>query len=724
MAAISSGTSGNDTLTARSALDTLAGGLGNDTYYLNWSSVKVVENANAGTDTVVSYALSYQLAENLENLIVGTAGAYGGGNGLDNVLRANAAGQTLDGGGGNDTLVGSAGTTFAIVAGNGSDRIQGWVASDTIRLAGYGMTTFDDVRRVLHQVGANAELDFANGERLVLAGVQASTLGAANFQLEVDRSRMTLAFSDGFDKLSLWNPVSNPGGTWRDDFGYGGYGTISSRTLVSNHEAEVYMDAGFKGTGPVALGIDPFAVSNGVLTITAAPTPTADLKYLNNLPYTSGLLTTKQSFSMEYGYFEARVKMPAGQGFWPAFWLLPADGTWPPEIDVFEQLGKDPGTIYLTEHAAAAGAASTSAVHVDTTQWHTYGVDWEKDFLTYYIDGVAVARQATPAGMDKEMYMLLDLAVGGAGSWPGATNATTGTGQLQLDFVHAYATAGTVSTTINGVHSTAIMRPPPMAPRAIDDTYAVSANGSLTVAAALGLLANDSHDAALAVSALLQAGPAHGTLALGSDGGFVYTPVAGFAGTDSFTYLERDAAGAGSLATATITVAAEVKPASLYIAGGAGNDVIDKSASGFGWLINGGGGDDRIYGGAGANGLNGGAGNDTMVGGSGADTITGGGGADVMTGGGGNDVFAVVAGDLVSAAAGAVDRITDFHVAAAGGEHDLLRLTGFGAGATLTAGAAHADGSYTYHVSAGVNSGDVTIQAGGRKLAAEDYYFA
>jgi beta-glucanase (GH16 family) len=72
-------------------------------------------------------------------------------------------------------------------------------------------------------------------------------------------------------------------------------------------------------------------------------------------PYTSGLISTgghlnKQLFAFKYGYIEMRAKFPPGAGIWPAFWMLPADGTWPPEIDIVEGQGQKPSIDYLSFH--------------------------------------------------------------------------------------------------------------------------------------------------------------------------------------------------------------------------------------------------------------------------------------------------------------------------------------------------------------------------------------
>src|SRR5690606_26160267 len=99
---------------------------------------------------------------------------------------------------------------------------------------------------------------------------------------------------------------------------------------------------------PAHENYNPFSVSNGVLTITAKPTPTGF--DADGQPYVSGEITTTKGssssqdpnslgFSKKYGYFETRVKLPAGKGLWPAFWLIPENGGWPPEYDIFEVLG-------------------------------------------------------------------------------------------------------------------------------------------------------------------------------------------------------------------------------------------------------------------------------------------------------------------------------------------------------------------------------------------------
>ena len=204
------------------------------------------------------------------------------------------------------------------------------------------------------------------------------------------------------------------------------------------------MDPAFAGNTSSALGVNPFSINDGILNITAAPTSPELVDALGGYQYTSGLITTRESFQQTYGYFEMRADLPQGQGLWPAFWLMPASGNWPPELDVMEMLGNNPSTIYSTvfsngptgivKSAFGSNVADTSA------GFHTYGVDWEPDLITWYFDGQQIAQTATPADLNSPMYLLANLAVGGAGSWPGSPDATTPLpAKMQIDYIRAYA---------------------------------------------------------------------------------------------------------------------------------------------------------------------------------------------------------------------------------------------------------------------------------------------
>jgi Tol biopolymer transport system component len=143
-----------DTMHGSAGIDTLAAGLGDDTYYVNQKGDLVVEYANAGIDTVHA-SVSYSLPDNVENLVLDGADPLdGGGNRMDNVITGNAAGNVLAGGGGNDTLDGAAGYDTARFAGKLADyvlrlgdvnQVQSRTTFDLTTLKSIESLQFDDV---------------------------------------------------------------------------------------------------------------------------------------------------------------------------------------------------------------------------------------------------------------------------------------------------------------------------------------------------------------------------------------------------------------------------------------------------------------------------------------------------------------------------------------------------------------------------------------------------
>ena len=139
----------------------------------------------------------------------------------------------------------------------------------------------------------------------------------------------------------------------------------------------------------------------------------------------SGMVTTAYSFNFMYGYVEIRAEMPTAMGLWPALWLLPSNGAWPPEIDIFEGNGMYRG---LQLQSVLHRTNGTLALHVSYVPpasfagWHTFAVLWTPNSLTWFLDGHEVLH--TSSGVPRQpMYLILDLALPG---WPGyAPNATT-----------------------------------------------------------------------------------------------------------------------------------------------------------------------------------------------------------------------------------------------------------------------------------------------------------
>lgn len=181
-----------------------------------------------------------------------------------------------------------------------------------------------------------------------------------------------------------------------------------------------------------------------------------------DLKYSSGRVTTFSSanqprFSFRSGYAEARMKFPKGTGLWPAFWMMPADTSFRPEIDIVEWIGADPKTAHLFVHAGSTDAYCPIDIaklnqdqrkynrrYIDQASWdesfHNFGVNLSSPgLLDFYIDGNLYCSAGTldaPLTIPP-MYLLINLAVGGA--WGGPPDATTRfPSVLQVDYVRVY----------------------------------------------------------------------------------------------------------------------------------------------------------------------------------------------------------------------------------------------------------------------------------------------
>ena len=170
-------------------------------------------------------------------------------------------------------------------------------------------------------------------------------------------------------------------------------------------------------------GVNPFSLSNSILTISTNPTPSQYLASVSNLPYTSGLLNTQGTFAQKFGYFEIVAKISGGAGMTCQFWLLPDTGAGWPEIDIFEVIGKQPGSLdYNSVGGTSANrvANSQNAYTSDlSTAFHTFGCNWQPDFITFYLDGVQMQQQATRAELNVPMFMIVSMSVGTSTSFQG-----------------------------------------------------------------------------------------------------------------------------------------------------------------------------------------------------------------------------------------------------------------------------------------------------------------
>jgi glycosyl hydrolase family 16 len=278
---------------------------------------------------------------------------------------------------------------------------------------------------------------------------------------ELDMSDLRPTFSQEFKQMpplraggvnkSAPKPLDDPSFIWTAAYkfanpspsGIPGRSATYREPAIAWHPGEgaVYPNADAIG----ASGWTPFSIRDGKLVITADHTPTAMLPFLPegfSKDFVSGALIT-YPYSQRYGYFEARMKLAKGRGLWPAFWLVPADGRWPPENDIMEMLGHDPNSYYATVHTVIDGRHVFNGEKIATpdlsADFHLYGVDWGPEKVRYYFDRHLVHEAPTPADWHEPFYLLVNLGVGGPKTWPGAPDATTTLpAQIEVDYVKAW----------------------------------------------------------------------------------------------------------------------------------------------------------------------------------------------------------------------------------------------------------------------------------------------
>ncbi len=209
-------------------------------------------------------------------------------------------------------------------------------------------------------------------------------------------------------------------------------------TIVTNQEMEWYQP----GQVQVVDGMLQLRADHGLVVASNGHT----YRYLSGM-ISSGRATSDTShparFAFTYGFAEMRAKIPAGQGLWPAFWLLPADHNSRPEIDVMEITGDAPHTVHLRFHYLTASGEREDIGGEWTgpdfsADWHTFAIAWTQEALIWYVDGVERWRFTDRAAIPAEpMYLLANLAVGG--DWPGAPDAATKfPADYQIDYIRVW----------------------------------------------------------------------------------------------------------------------------------------------------------------------------------------------------------------------------------------------------------------------------------------------
>ncbi len=190
------------------------------------------------------------------------------------------------------------------------------------------------------------------------------------------------------------------------------------------------------------------SIINGQLVITADRGGGGNKCWYGACQYTSARMETKNTFTQTYGKFEARIKFPAGEGLWPAFWIEGANiyqVGWPQcgEIDVVEPRGNNPYLVAAYAHAPHYRPKVLLTVSQPITDgFNTYGVVWNPRGITWYFDGYAFAHVKAYKNwpFDHPFFIILNLAVGGNSGRP--NNATPFPARMLVDWVRVYRYVG------------------------------------------------------------------------------------------------------------------------------------------------------------------------------------------------------------------------------------------------------------------------------------------
>ena len=305
---------------------------------------------------------------------------------------------------------------------------------------------------------ASASLTLALAARrgyrsLLLAAASLLCVAAASPALHAQT--YNLVWSDEFNAAAGTYPDATK---WTYDTGDSGFG---------NPEIENYCTPGSSTAPCVASQPNAYQDGNGNLVIQAVRDSSGN--------WTSARLKTQGLYQFTYGRVEARMKLPVGDGFWPAFWMLGANinsAGWPQcgEDDIMEWVQSyTPTTTSSTSHGPGySGANGIGAQYtfpdggrIDDGNYHIYGILWSPNLLQYYRDSTSnifltITPSSIPSGdqwvFNNPFFILLNLAIG-SGGFPGPTDSTTpSTATMLVDYVRVYQTSSS-TTSLNGTHT-------------------------------------------------------------------------------------------------------------------------------------------------------------------------------------------------------------------------------------------------------------------------------
>jgi len=209
---------------------------------------------------------------------------------------------------------------------------------------------------------------------------------------------------------------------WNYDIGTGNWGW-------GNNELQYYTNQSAN-----------LSVINGMATFRALDQP------FGNSAYTSARIQSKNKFSVQYGKIEGRMKLPMGQGLWPAFWMLGQnidEVSWPHcgEIDIMEHVNNNTyvnGTVHWYQNGHQS---SGNSITTDITEFHVYGIEWNETAIKWFVDGILYKtfniQNNVHNAFHQPFFIILNVAVGGL--WPGSPdNTTIFPAEMMVDYIRVY----------------------------------------------------------------------------------------------------------------------------------------------------------------------------------------------------------------------------------------------------------------------------------------------
>lgn len=272
--------------------------------------------------------------------------------------------------------------------------------------------------------------------KLTLALSACALLGIGATVWAATAAKGHITIPDGYSELVFNDEFDNTGAPDSTKWGF-------EQGYLRNGELQYYMP-----------GNTNVNCADGVLTIEARnDSVSVDGKII---PITSASIITRPAFTWKYGYVEVRAKIPSSLGTWPAIWMMPAEnvyGRWPRsgEIDIMEHVGYDPSKIHFSAHTErfnhTRGTQRTHVIEAPEAvgQFHTYGLKWTPDRLTWLYDGkeqYTIDREEnsdwTSWPFDIDYYLIINLAFGGG--WGGSQGVDINSlpQRYEIDYVRIF----------------------------------------------------------------------------------------------------------------------------------------------------------------------------------------------------------------------------------------------------------------------------------------------